>query len=66
MLFATKVLYDQLNCLLSHLMFVNDPVEKKEIIKEIRFIRDQLNSEDEIKFKISHMYLNNAYNQDSS
>ena len=63
---ATKVLYEQLNCLLSHLMFTDDPVERKELIAKIKEIREELNKEDEIKRKISHMYLNNADNQDSS
>lgn len=63
---AIKILYEQLNCLLSHLMFADDPVEKKEIIREIRWVREQLNKEDEIKRKISHMYLNNADNKNPS
>jgi hypothetical protein len=63
---ATKVLYEQLNCLLSHLMFTDDSVERKELISTIKVIREQLNKEDEIKRKISHMYLNNADNKDPS
>ena len=63
---AIKVLYEQLNCLLSHLMFADDPVEREELIAKIKDIREQLNKEDEIKRKISHMYLNNADHQDSS
>jgi hypothetical protein len=47
-------------------MFADDPVEKKEIIREIRWVREQLNKEDEIKRKISHMYLNNADNKNPS
>lgn len=66
MFFATKVLYEQLNCLLGHLMFCTDPVEKKQLIEEIRFIRNQLNSEDEIRQKISHMHLINADHKDPS
>jgi len=63
---ATKVLYEQLNCLLSHLMFTDDLVERQELISAIKVIREQLNKEDEIKRKISHMYLNNADNKDPS
>ena len=63
---ATKVLYEQLNCLLSHLMFADDPVEREELIAKVKTVREQLNKEDKIKRKISHMYLNNADNQDSS
>ena len=63
---ASKVLYEQLNCLLSHLMFTDDPVEREELIAKVKTVREQLNKEDEIKRKISHMYLNNADNQDSS
>ena len=59
-------LYDQLNCLVGHLIFSSDPVEKKEIIREIRWVRNQLNKEDEIKQKISQIYLNNVNNQDPS
>lgn len=63
---ASKVLYEQLNCLLSHLMFADDPVERQELIAKIKDVREQLNKEDEIKRKISHMYLNNADNKDPS
>lgn len=63
---ATNFLYEQLNCLLSHLMFTDDPVEKKELIAKIKEIREELNKEDKIKRKISHMYLNNADHQDPS
>lgn len=63
---ASKVLYEQLNCLLSHLMFTDDSVERQELISTIKVIREQLNKEDEIKRKISHMYLNNANNHDPS
>lgn len=63
---ATKVLYEQLNCLLSHLMFADDPVEREQLIAKVKDIREQLNKEDEIKRKISHMYLNNADHQDPS
>lgn len=63
---AIKVLYEQLNCLLSHLMFADDPVEREELISKIKDVREQLNKEDEIKRKISHMYLNNADNKDPS
>jgi len=63
---AYKVLYEQLSCLLGHLMFTDDPVEREELISKIKNIREQLNKEDEIKRKISHMYLNNADNQDPS
>lgn len=57
---AHKVLYEQLNCLLSYLMFAYDPVKRQELIAKIKDVREQLNKEDEIKRKISHMYLNNA------
>lgn len=63
---ASKVLNEQLNCLLSHLMFADDPVEREELIAKIKVVREQLNKEDEIKRKISHMYLNNADNKDPS
>jgi len=63
---ASKVLYEQLNCLLSHLMFADDSVEREELISAIKVVREQLNKEDEIKRKISHMYLNNADNKDPS
>lgn len=63
---ASKVLYEQLNCLLSHLMFADDPVEREELIAKVKIVREQLNKEDEIKRKISHMYLNNADNKDPS
>jgi Trp operon repressor len=63
---AIKVLNEQLNCLLSHLMFADDPVEREELIAKIKVVREQLNKEDEIKRKISHMYLNNADNKDPS
>ncbi len=63
---AIKVLNEQLNCLLSHLMFADDPVERQELIAKVKTIREQLNKEDEIKRKISHMYLNNADNKDPS
>ena len=63
---AIKVLYEQLNCLLSHLMFADDPVEREQLIAKVKIVREQLNKEDEIKRKISHMYLNNADNKDPS
>jgi len=63
---AIKILNEQLNCLLSHLMFADDPVERQELITKIKDVREQLNKEDEIKRKISHMYLNNADNKDPS
>ena len=63
---AIKVLNEQLNCLLSHLMFADDPVEREELIAKVKIVREQLNKEDEIKRKISHMYLNNADNKDPS
>jgi hypothetical protein len=58
MSFAIKILYEQLSCLLGHLMFANDPVEKKEIIAKIKEVREQLNDEEELERRISHMYLN--------
>ena len=63
---ASKILYEQLNCLLSHLMFTDDLVERQELISAIKVIREQLNKEDEIKRKNSHMYLNNADHKDPS
>jgi hypothetical protein len=47
-------------------MFADDPVERQELITKIKDVREQLNKEDEIKRKISHMYLNNADNKDPS
>lgn len=63
---AIKILYEQLSCLLGHLMFADDPIEREEIIAKVKEVREQLNKEDEIKRKISHMYLNNAENKDPS
>ena len=47
-------------------MFADDPVEREELIAKVKTVREQLNKEDEIKRKISHMYLNNADHQDPS
>jgi len=58
MSFAIKILYEQLSCLLGHLMFTDDPVEKREIIAKIKEVREQLNFEEELERSISHMYLN--------
>jgi len=58
MSFAIKFLYEQLNCLLGHLMFTDDPVERKELIAKIKEVREQLNDEEELERRISHMYLN--------
>lgn len=63
---AIKILYEQLSRLLGHLMFADDPIEREEIIAKVKEVREQLNKEDEIKRKISHMYLNNAENKDPS
>lgn len=63
---AIKILYEQLSCLLDHLMFADDLVEREELIAKVKEVREQLNKEDEIKRKISHMYLNNAENKDPS
>jgi len=55
---AIKILYEQLNCLLGHLMFTDDPVERKELVAKIKYVREQLNDEEELKRKFSHRYLN--------
>jgi len=58
MSFAIKFLYEQLNYLLGHLIFTDDPVERKELIAKIKEVREQLNDEEELERRISHMYLN--------
>ena len=63
---AIKILYEQLNCLLGHLMFTDDPVERKELVAKIKYVREELNLEDEVERRISHMYLNNANHPDPS
>jgi hypothetical protein len=39
-------------------MFTDDPVERKELIAKIKEVREQLNDEEELERRISHMYLN--------
>lgn len=52
-----KDLYIELDFFLCCLADTEYPIEKKQFTKHIRFIRDQLNQEDEIKNKISNLYL---------
>jgi len=39
-------------------MFTDDPVERKELVAKIKYVREQLNDEEELKRKFSHRYLN--------
>jgi hypothetical protein len=47
-------------------MFTDDPVERKELVAKIKYVREELNLEDEVERRISHMYLNNANHPDPS
>jgi hypothetical protein len=50
-------LYVELDFFLFCLLDTPYPIEKKQFTKHIRFIRDRLNQEDEIKNRISNLYL---------
>jgi hypothetical protein len=47
----------QINCLINHLVTSDEINERRCLIKEIRLIRDLLNSEETIKSNIFNMHL---------
>jgi hypothetical protein len=52
-----KDLYNELDFFLFLLLDTPYSIEKKQLTKHIRSIRDRLNQEDEIKNRISNLYL---------